>query len=169
MKPVGKAAWLRSCWPGWSARPSRVQAMAGGTILLVVCMTGWLAWEGLRPLGYAVDRDLLVQDARPLALPEVTPLPPESLATLQQRVLFKARHQTAVDSGVQATAQDLLKKLTLRSITRQGESLVAYIQVKDEGVKRVAAGDQVAAFSVEKVEPRSVHLKLASEQVVLGF
>jgi hypothetical protein len=70
---------------------------------------------------------------------------------------------------VQATAQELLKKLQLRSVSQQGQAWIAYIQVKSEGVKRVAVGDKVAEFSVVQIDRGSVRLRLGSEQVVLGF
>jgi hypothetical protein len=106
---------------------------------------------------------------RPPSLPQAATIAPESLNVLQQRVLFKARNQAASNASVQATAQELLKKLQLRGISRQGPKPTAYVQVKGEAVKRVAAGDKVAEFNVVQVDATSVRLELGGEQVVLGF
>lgn len=160
-------------WQAALARPlarlSLRQRMFAAFGLLIACLLAWILWECLHPLRPALPEQIAAQASWPLSLPAVTPIPAESMRALQQRVLFKARNQIAVDTGVQATAQELLKKLQLRSVMRQGEDWVAYIQVKGEGVKRAAAGEKVGEFTVERVESRGVHLKLASEKVVLGF
>lgn len=136
--------------------------------LLIACMTGWVVWEVVRPLDCGVASEPLAQVSRTYSLPAnpSTAVPP---ASFQQRVLFKARNQAAANASVQATAQELLKNLQLRSITRQGPGWIAYIQVKGEGIKRAAAGEKVSEFTVVQVDSNMVHLKLATESVELGF
>jgi hypothetical protein len=137
--------------------------------LLAACLTGWMLWECLRPLEPRARHEAVAQAGRGLSLPRAPAIAPESLNALYQRVLFKARNQAASNLSVQATAQELLKKLQLRSVSQQGQAWIAYIQVKSEGVKRVAVGDKVAEFSVVQIDRGSVRLRLGSEQVVLGF
>jgi hypothetical protein len=159
--------WARVA--GRLAELSHGRKAAAAYVVVIACLAGWIVWESLRPLQQAVTEAIALQPARPLSLPAASPIPTEALAALQQRVLFKVRNQGAADTAVQATARELLKKLQLRSVTQQGQGWIAYIQVKGEGIKRVAAGDKVAEFAVVQVERSAVHLKLGSEQVTLGF
>jgi hypothetical protein len=146
---------------------ARPQAVAWAVVAM--CLGAWIGWECLRPLESAGLEGAAVVRNRPPSLPQAAAVAPESLNALQQRVLFKARNQAASNASVQATAQELLKKLQLRGISRQGPEPTAYVQAKGEAVKRVAAGDKVAEFSVVQVDATSVRLELGGEQVVLGF
>jgi len=171
---LGKSASAR--WRAWPrAAGGRLTAVVRGQprtvawALVGACLAGWIGWECLRPLEARGLAETAAQRNRPPSLPQAAAIAPESLNILQQRVLFKARNQAASNASVQATAQELLKKLRLRGISQQGQTPVAYVEIKGEGFKQVAAGDKVAEFTVVQVDARSVRLQLGSEQVVLGF
>jgi hypothetical protein len=165
----GMARWSAIAQGGRErlAASIRAQPQRAAWLALVVCMAVWTGWECLRPLESA---GLEVDEARPRSpsLPVTAAIVPESLNALEQRVLFKARSQVS-NVSVQATAQELLKKLQLRGISRQGQTPIAYIQVKGESIRRVAAGEKVAEFTVVQVDGNGVRLELGGEQVVLGF
>jgi hypothetical protein len=161
-------AWLRAALGRLAevvrARPGTVAWAVAGT-----CLAGWIGWECMRPLEARGTTDVAAQRNRTPSLPQVAAIAPELLNILQQRVLFKARNQVASNASVQATAQELRKKLTLRGISQQGQTFAAYIEIKGEGIKHVAAGDKAAEFTVVQVDARGVRLQLGSEYVVLGF
>lgn len=161
------ARWSARAQGGRFAAAVRAQPQRSAWIALVACMAAWIGWECLRPLE-GVGLEAAEARTRPPSLPAAAAIAPESLNALQQRVLFKARSQTS-NLSVQATAQELLKNLQLRGISRQGQTPTAYIQVKGEAVRRVAAGEKVAEFTVVQVDANSVRLELGGEQVVLGF
>lgn len=160
-------------WPqtarGHLAAAVRTRPRSVAWALVGACLAGWIGWECLRPLDARGMAEVATVRNRPPSLPQQAAIAPESLNVLQQRVLFKARNQAASNASVQATAQEMLKKLRLRGISQQGQTPVAYIEIKGEGFKQVAAGDKVAEFTVVRVDARSVRMQLGSEQVVLGF
>ena len=77
-----------------------------------------------------------------------------------------AQIQAAVkDTGA---ARQLAKALTLQGVVQVDETLTAYIEVKDEGVKTVREGDKILDFVVKELKPGKVVLSLDGVEVQLG-
>ncbi len=77
-----------------------------------------------------------------------------------------AQIQAAVkDTGAAAR---LVRQLTLKGVVQIGGELVAYIEVKDQGVKSVNKGQKILEFVVKDMEPGKVVLDLDGVEVQLG-
>ena len=99
----------------------------------------------------------------PVDAPDVSLL----LETMAGRRLIRpSQVQAAVkDKGVAAR---LVKKLKLQGVLRMGDTLVAYIAVKDQGVQTLREGEMILEFLVKSIEPGKVTLSLEGVEVVLS-
>ena len=86
--------------------------------------------------------------------------------TAGQGLIKPAQVQAAVkDTGAAAR---LVRQLTLQGVVQMGGEFVAYIAVKDQGVKAVKKGQKILEFDVKDMEPGKVVLALDGVEVQLG-
>ena len=86
--------------------------------------------------------------------------------TAGAELIKPAQIQAAVkDTGVAAR---LVRQLTLKGVVQIGGELVAYIEVKDQGVKSVKKGQKILEFAVKDMESGKVVLTLDGVEVQLG-
>ena len=83
-----------------------------------------------------------------------------------RRLIRPAQVQAAVkDNGA---AQRLLERLKLQSLVKMGGEMVAYVNVKGEGVQSVRTGGQLLDFRVDGIAAGGLKLSLDGVDVLLS-
>ena len=175
MRPGALISWLRGHVAARSASgrggapDRRSRRVAIGWALVCLVMAGWVVAELLWDYRPPSPSTAAVRQTR---VPQVAEPPAPGFSTigvLRSRVLFRSKNPAASDVRVKPAVDELARALRLRSTMKSGDEWVAYIAVKDEGLKRVAKGDHIGEFAVLVVRDRYVELGLASERVRLRF
>lgn len=138
-------------------------------LLAAIVAMGLMIYAAIRPIN-TEDEEIMNQAAVRVVSPidaqrkSIQPL----LAAAARRVLVKPAqvHAAVRDSGA---AKRLIKRLKLQGVLEVDGAMVAYIHLKDDGLRTVREHDTILEFTVERIDPSGrVSLSLEGVQVELS-
>jgi len=140
----------------------------------VVLLTGVLVLEFLWPVRLDLGTDANLPGAEADRLPAASPTATRPVArpsTFTPRPgLFKSVGAIQDKPMADKTVERIRSQLKLRCVMHiQGEA-VAYVSIKNQGVKKCRVGESVAdLFTVISIQPKSIEISIVDHRVTLSL
>jgi len=91
-------------------------------------------------------------------------------AAVGQRSLFKPAIPLPARRVAGQTVERVRNMVRLNAIMVRDDELIAYIRIKDIGLRPFRVGDRIEElFAVTRIDPRSVELEIAGERIRLDL